>query len=511
MKLKSILKDLEILEIKGNIDLDKEISNICYNSKNISKDDIFVAIKGYKTDGHIYIKDAVEKGAYICVVEDFVDFDIIQIKVKNSRSALSKISANFYNNPSKDLNVIGITATNGKTTTSFMLKSIYEQASFKVGIIGTVYVKIDDFMIPSYLTTPESLDLQKYLSIFKEKKADRVVMEVSSAALDLDRAKDVDYNIVSFHNLSKEHMEQHGSYEAYKKAKSKLITERNENQIAILNFDNPELKELSKKTKVKVYSISLKNNDTNFSMENLDLSTGRGKFDFVVNKDIKTKTSIIKKQKFHIELNTAGYSSVMNAMVAIAIALLDNIDISIIQKALKSFEGVERRFQIVFEKDYKIIDDHFANEVNIDVTVQTLCKMKYNNLQFLYAIRGNRGVELNFENAMKIVKWKDKLNLKHIYATLSKDVVTWKDEVSEAEKEIFLKVMKENNIEVTLFDTLESAVKHVIDIAKKGDIVTFFGCQGMDKATRIALNYIVEKNPQYNKEEILLPLKNRIV
>ena len=154
---------------------------------------------------------------------------------------------------------------------------------------------------------------------------------------------------------------------------------------------------------------------------------------------------------------------------------------------------------------------HFANEVNIDVTVQTLCKMKYNNLQFLYAIRGNRGVELNFENAMKIVKWKDKLNLKHIYATLSKDVVTWKDEVSEAEKEIFLKVMKENNIEVTLFDTLESAVKHVIDIAKKGDIVTFFGCQGMDKATRIALNYIVEKNPQYNKEEILLPLKNRIV
>ena len=112
---------------------------------------------------------------------------------------------------------------------------------------------------------------------------------------------------------------------------------------------------------------------------------------------------------------------------------------------------------------------------------------------------------------MKIVKWKDKLNLKHIYATLSKDVVTWKDEVSEAEKEIFLKVMKENNIEVTLFDTLESAVKHVIDIAKKGDIVTFFGCQGMDKATRIALNYIVEKNPQYNKEEILLPLKNRIV
>lgn len=511
MKLKTLLKDLEILEIKGNIDLEKEIPNVCYNSKNVKNDDVFVAIKGYKVDGHTFIKSALENGAYICIVENFVSENIIQIKVKNTRAALSKISSNFYENPSKDLNIIGITATNGKTTTSFMLKKIYEMAKLKVGIIGTVFVKIDDFMIPSYLTTPESLDLQKYLSIFKEKKADRVIMEVSSSALDLDRAKDVDYNIVSFHNLSREHIEQHGSYEAYKKAKSKLITCAKEHQIALLNFDNIELKELSKKTKAKVFSVSMEDNLMNFSIENLDLSTGKGKFDFLVNEDIFIKDKIIKKNKFHIELNTAGFSSVMNSVVAISIALIDGIEISIIQKALKEFRGVERRFEMIFDKEFKIIDDHFANEVNIDVTLQTLCKMKYKDVKFLYAIRGNRGRELNFENAMKIVQWKDKLKLKHIYTTLSKDVVTWKDEVSTEEKDIFLKVCKENDIEVTLFDTLEESVKHVIDLAKKDDVVMFLGCQGMDKAARIGLNYIVEKNKNYDKDEILFPLKNRIV
>lgn len=511
MKLKTLLEDLEILEVKGNLDIEKEIEKIEYNSKNISGNDIFVAIKGYKTDGHIYIDSAKEKGCYACIVEDFVDTDIIQIRVKNSRSALSKISHNYYGKPSKDLDVIGITATNGKTTTSFMLKNIYEEAGLKVGIIGTVFVKIDDFMIPSYLTTPESLDLQKYLSIFREKNADKVIMEVSSAALELDRAKDVDYNIVSFHNLSKEHMEQHGSYEAYKREKSKLITEAKEHQIALLNFDNSQIKELASKTRAKVFSLSLDNLEENFSMKNLDLSTGRGKFDFIINRDIETKNGILKKGEFYIELNTAGFSSVMNSMVAIGIALLDGISISTIQSALKKFRGVERRFEIIFEKDFKIIDDHFANEVNIDVTLETLCKMKYNDIKFLYAIRGNRGVELNEENALKIIEWNDKLKLKEIYATLSKDTVTWKDEVSNEERDIFLKIMNENNIKVHLFDTLKEAVETVIDLAQKDDVVMFAGCQGMDKAGRIGLNYILEKNSSYDREEILFPLKDRIV
>lgn len=511
MKLKTLLEDLEILEIKGNLDIEKEIQKIEYNSKNVSENDIFVAIRGYKTDGHIYIESAKKQGCYACIVEDFVDVDVAQIKVKNSRAALSKVSHNYYGKPSEDLDIIGITATNGKTTTSFMLKKIYEEAGLKVGIIGTVYVKIDDFMIPSYLTTPESLDLQKYLSIFRERKADKVIMEVSSAALELDRAKDVDYNIVSFGNLSKEHMEQHGSYEAYKREKSKLITEAKEHQIAVLNFDNPEIKELASKTKAKVFSFSLDDSLENFSMKNLDLSTGRGKFDFIINRDIETKNGILKKGEFHVELNTAGFSSVMNSMVAISISLLDGIDIMTIQRALRIFRGVERRFEIIFEKDFKIIDDHFANEVNIDVTLETLCKMKYNDIKFLYAIRGKRGVELNEENALKIIEWNNKLKLSEIYATLSRDTVTWKDEVSDEERDIFLKIMKENNIKVHLFDTLKEAVETVIDIAQKDDVVMFAGCQGMDKAGRIGLNYILEKNNSYDREEILFPLKDRIV
>lgn len=511
MKLRDFLVGLEIIETKGNIDYDREIEKVEYNSKNISGNDIFVAIKGYKVDGHKFIQSAFENNSYVAIVEDFVDVPINQIRVLNSRNALSRISANFCGNPSRDLDVVGITATNGKTTTSFMLKSIYEEANYKVGIIGTVFVKIDDFLVPSYLTTPESLDLQKYLKLFKEKNADKVIMEVSSAALELSRADDVDYNLVSFHNLSKEHMEQHGSYEAYKREKSKLITNAKSHQIALLNIDNKEIEDLINRTDASVYTFSMESKNCNFSIENLDLSTGRGNFDFIINEDIFLKNRTIKKDRFRVELNTAGYSSVMNAMDAIGLAILDGIDKEVIISALKKFRGVERRFEIIFEKDYKIIDDHFANEVNIDVTLETLCKMNYKEIKFLYAVRGNRGVELNEENALKIVQWKDKLNLKKVYATLSIGSVDWKDEVSNEEKEVFLKVMKENNIEVQLFERLDESIKYVLDIAQKDDVVLFAGCQGMDKGGRIALDYILEKNPNYDREEILLPIKDRIV
>lgn len=512
MKLKELLEGIEVLEFRGSLNPEEEIKKPEYDSRKIEEGDIFVAIKGHQADGHSYIPQAKERGAHACVVEDFVNEDILQIKVKDSRFALSRIAANFYRHPSKELNVVGVTATNGKTTTSFMLKEIYEEAGLKVGIIGTVFVKMDDYMIPSYLTTPESLDLQKHLAVFREKGADRVVMEVSSAAQELKRANDVDYNIVGFHNLSREHMEFHGTYEAYKKEKSKLITESKSHQKAVLNFDNEEIKKMARSAKATVFSTSMMGAETDFGIENLDLSTGRGHFDFVIKRGVPIAgKESLKKGSFPIDLNTAGYSSVMNSVQAISIALIDGIEISVIQRALKKFRGVERRFEMIFEKDYKIVDDHFANEVNIDVTLETLSKMDYKNLIMLYGIRGNRGVELNEENAKKIVEWKDKLKLNHIYASLSKDTVDWKDEVSDEERDAFLKVMKENRIEVSLFDTLEESVKKVIDLAKKDDVILFAGCQGVDKAARIGLNYILELHPDYEKDEILLPLKDRIV
>ena len=148
-----------------------------------------------------------------------------------------------------------------------------------------------------------------------------------------------------------------------------------------------------------------------------DSSTGKGKFTFKINRDIKIKDFILEKSEFEIELGSVGYSSVMNSLVAIIIGLCLKIDTETIKRALKNFKGVERRFELIFDEEFKILDDHFANEKNIDATMETLKEMDYKNLNILYAIRGKRGVEVNSEITERLVKWIKVLNPKSLTAT----------------------------------------------------------------------------------------------
>ena len=182
MKLEKILNNLDIIDANFEIDKEIEIKNIAFHTDDVVEGGIFVAIKGYVTDGHKFIKKARELGAEIAVVEDYSEENIKQIRVENSRIALADMARNFYEDPSKDMNVIGITATNGKTTTAFMVNSILEEDKRNTGIIGTVLTRYADVMIPSVLTTPESLTLQSYFRDMKDKGVTDVTMEVSSSA-----------------------------------------------------------------------------------------------------------------------------------------------------------------------------------------------------------------------------------------------------------------------------------------------------------------------------------------
>ncbi|EFI42252.1 Mur ligase family protein [Peptoniphilus sp. oral taxon 386] len=510
MNLRKILKNIEILDTKNFIDFDVDIKKICYNSKFITESSLFVAIKGYITDGHKYILQAYEKGAVCAIVEDFIDCEIPQLKVENTRIELANVSKNFYDDPSQKLNIVGITATNGKTTTSFMLDKIYNDAGYRTGIIGTVYTKYSDITIPSVLTTPESLELQSFFRDMLKKKIEKVTMEVSSSSEELYRVKNIDFNIVAFNNFSREHIDQHGSFEKYYEAKSKLVKEASKNAVAILNMDFDHIKDLLTQTKARVITYSLENNDYDFSISELDLSTGFGKYIFNVNRNIDFNDFVLKKQSFEINLSVAGYSSVMNSVAAIIISLVQNIDVDIIKKSISAFSGVERRFEMIYDEKFKIIDDHYANVKNIDVTLETLSKMKYKNFRMLYAIRGNRGVNLNRETAEETAKWLKKLDAKTFYATLSKDTVSKKDEVSKEELEIFLNIMEKYNINVKVFDNLENSVYEILKTADKGDVVLFAGCQGMDKGAKFAYNYLKSNNLMKDENYLKNKINNRI-
>lgn len=512
MKLKDLFKNIDIIDKNRNIDMDRDINKLNFHTGSVENNDIFVAIKGYITDGHKYIPEAIKKGATLIVVEDYVDEDIDQIKVLNSRIALADLASNFFDAPSKKVNVTGITATNGKTTTSFMVDKIFKDAGYNTGLMGTVFTKYADVSIPSILTTPESLELQGYFKDMVDKKIEKVTMEVSSSSEELYRVKNVDFDIVTFNNFSKEHIDQHGSFEKYYEVKSKLIREASDKAIAVLNIDFDKIKELKDKTKAQVLTYSLEEGNYNedFSIRNLDLSTGKGKYEFVINRDIKYRDVNIKKGDFIVELSVAGYSSVMNSFVAIIIGLLNGIDIKSIEKSINEFSGVERRFEMIYDEEFQIIDDHYANSRNIEVTLDTLSKMDYEDFHMIYAIRGNRGVNLNRDTAEKTAEWLKKLNPKTFYATLSKDTVSKKDEVSEAEKEVFLEVMKENEIDVKIYDTLEDGINNIIENATKNDAILLAGCQGMDKGAGFAIQKIVEKNLSSTPEILLERIHNRV-
>ncbi|MED3570923.1 UDP-N-acetylmuramyl-tripeptide synthetase [Cytobacillus praedii] len=493
MQLEELLRSIKVERVYN--DKDMRINGVSYHSQKVSNGHLFVCVRGYKTDGHKYLAQAVANGAVAAVVEEVQEaFDIPQFVVKNSRIALAQLGDAFYDHPSKKMKMIGVTATNGKTTTSYMINAILENEGFKTGLIGTVSIKIDDMSIPAELTTPESLDLQNYLNQMVEKNVSHVCMEVSSAALETHRVETVDYDIVSLNNVSREHIDSHGSFEQYFEAKSSLIRNASERSIAVLNLDDPYSASLVNQTKAKVITFGVNSKEGHIHCKNLDLTTGRAKFTVEILKAFKANGAEYIPGEFDIELSVPGLHSVYNSMVAITVALLSGVAVSTIQHTLKNFAGVERRFEFIYEEDIKIIDDHFANTGNINVTLQTLKYMDYKKLHIVYAIRGERGPTVNQENAEAIVEWAAKLGLNEIIATKSISHVTAKDKVTDEEQRVFEEVMAEARIQVDLYDELPDAIARALNKAEKGDLVLLAGCQGMDHGAEIALQLLREKN-----------------
>ena len=509
IKLSELPKYIEVIKYLNEKEID--IEGISYDSGRVKEGDLFVCIKGYKTDGHRYIPQAIENGAKAIIVEDIQDiFEIPQIQVKDSRKALSALSAIFYDYPSKDMKVIGITGTNGKTSTSFLANSILENHRLKTGLIGTIMVKYGDYLNPSILTTPESLDLQKYFYQMKKENVSHAIMEVSSSALELSRVADVDYDIVAFNNISREHIDVHGSFDEYFKVKSSLIKNVKENGWAVLNLDCPYSSSLINETKGNVLTYGIKDKNGELSIRDLDLSTGRGKFTVELSKSLIVGKTEYKPQNFRIELGVPGYHSIYNSLVAISIGLLCEVPISTIQEALSSFTGVERRFQFIYDEDFKIIDDHFANVGNIDVTMETLSLMDYSNIHLVYAIRGNRGVITNSENAETIAKWAKKLGIKGIIATKSVSHVMEKDRVSNDEVRVFKEIMDREGITVYLYNELPHAIRSCFNQCFFRRYYIIGRLSGYGLWCSNSFEALYKLRPDLNKEKLLGPLKNRI-
>jgi len=223
MKLQDLLKGVNYKEIYGNSEI--ELKNISINSRNVKEGGLFVAVKGFKFDGHDFIKEAVSSGASLLIVQKKANIPsaITQVIVDDTRKALPVLSRNFYKDPTRSFELIGVTGTNGKTTTCYLIDSILKSAGKKTSLITTVESFLDDRKVYFDRTTPESADLNDFFSKSRDKKVDYACMEVSSHSIDLHRIDFLKFNYLVFTNLSQDHLDYHKDMESYFYAKKKLF------------------------------------------------------------------------------------------------------------------------------------------------------------------------------------------------------------------------------------------------------------------------------------------------
>jgi len=267
MRLGKLIEGLDVQDVQGNIEA--EISSIAYDSRLVAPEGLFVALKGLRQDGHDYIQDAVSRGAAAVLSESPIPINklkqahrVAMIQVPDARRALSSLAVTFFDVPFRRLNLIGITGTNGKTTTAYLIESMLAAAGKRPGVIGTINYRYLDRVMEAPVTTPESLDLMQILRRMADNEVTDVVMEVSSHSLEQGRVRDCPFRVAVFTNLSQDHLDYHGSMEAYFGAKARLFSPSEEGwanslRYAVINADDPKGRGIMDMTKAQVVTYGM--------------------------------------------------------------------------------------------------------------------------------------------------------------------------------------------------------------------------------------------------------------
>jgi UDP-N-acetylmuramoyl-L-alanyl-D-glutamate--2,6-diaminopimelate ligase len=474
--------------------LDIEIKGITCDSRKVKPGYAFVAIKGEKVDGHSFIGQAIEKGASVIYTEDdlhSLPVNIPVIKVENSRSTLARLLAKFYDYPSEKMNMIGVTGTNGKTTTTFMIETIFREAGFVTGLIGTVAIKVGDRYFPHSLTTPDSEYLQKVLADMVEQKSYVTVMEVSSHGLKYCRVDNIDFNVAVHTNITPDHMDTHYDFQDYLNTKRRLFNMLPVGTAAVINTDDPYGVELIKENVrplIITYGLGAKSSITASS---IDISSLGTTYTCCVQRSFTNMLgNDVEPQEIPLKLKVPGKHNIYNSLAATAVALLYGIEPQVIHRALAGFMGVRRRMQTVYQGEFLVIDDFSHNPGSYEAVFETVQTMSYNNLYIVNAIRGGRGTAINRANGDIVANWANLLHADEIIITGSYDSVDEPDLVSEAERQAFMNEIVKTDAAATYFKDLDPALEYAVSKAGRGDIILLLGAQGMDGGQEIMLKKI---------------------
>lgn len=456
MKLSKILKNIDFELKKGS--LDREIIDIKYDSRKIEENNLFIAIGGFELDGHQFIDQAIKNGATAVVIENELpnyQSGVSYIKVANSRKTMAYLGKNFFENPLADINLIGITGTNGKTTTSYLLYNILKESAGKAALFGTIKNIIGDQELDSSRTTPESIDLYKYFSKMREKGIKYAVMEVSSHALDLYRVEGMEFAAAIFTNISPEHLDYHKNLENYRAVKSRLFSQLQSDQFAVINLDDANAEYIREKSNGNNFFYSLNSADADLYASDYKLHQ----------KGMEYRTAGIINSLFR--LNLGGIFNIYNSLAAILTAKLLGVGQSTIKKALTEIKSVPGRFEIINAgQDFQIVVDYAHTPDGMKNVLETAAAMDKNRLIVLFGCGGDRDRSKRPAMAALAEKYAD-------YTIVSND-----NPRSEAPAKIFAEIKAGFSEDFNSYEIIADrklAIEQVIKIAKKDDLVMLLG------------------------------------
>ena len=498
MQLKDILSD--DMKVLVSVSLNVEILGISYDSRTVQNGYAFFALPGHNTDGGKYINEAIKKGASVIVSHSKVETcQITLIIAEDIFRFMSIFSAKFYNYPDRELNIIGVTGTNGKTTVTYMIDSIFAHAGIDCGVMGTINYRYKDKVIEAPNTTPQAPDIYRIMREMLNAGVKHIVMEVSSHALSLGRVYGIDFDIAVFTNLSQDHLDFHKTMDSYFEAKSALFrslgtgTKKNI-KFAIINIDDKygkKLADMGLNAEKKFYSMSDKI-EADFKAQNIDISSSGSKFDLLY----AGKTAKINIKYF-------GLHNVYNALAALAATICSGIEFHKVIEGLNNARQVPGRLERVEtgHLGFEVLVDYAHTEDALKNVLQAVKKIKHKRIITVFGCGGAR------DRTKRPLMGKVAVEMSDFVFVTSDNPRTEDPNVIVLDIESGIKRVYRTNYKVVV--EREEAIKEAVMMADKGDIVLLAGkghetyqIIGLDKIhfsdIETAVKYIALKNQKEN-------------
>ena len=456
MKLDKLLERLDYTVVQGSDST--EVTTLINDSRKVEEGSVFVCISGAVSDGHKYAADVAAKGAAAVVVEKDVEVpeNVTVIKVEDTRYALALMSAAYFGYPADKMKVIGITGTKGKTTTTYMIKSILEETGHKVGLIGTIEAIIGDKKIPSCNTTPESYTIHKYFAEMVEAGCDCVVMEVSSQGLMLHRTAGIPFEIGIFTNLGRDHIgpNEHKDFDDYKRCKGLLFKQC---KLGIANVDDKYFKDVFEESTCKIETFGF-SPEADLHAENVELVSRPGYLGVAYH--------VAGVMDFDVEIDVPGKFSVYNSLTAISVCRHFQVPVEMIKDALKKAKVKGRIEMIKVSDDFTLMIDYAHNAMSLESLLTTLKEYNPKRLVCLFGCGGNRSKDRRFEMGEVSGRLAD-------LTIITSDNPRF-EEPQDIINDIKTGIAKTDGKYVEICDRKE-AIKYAIEHGEPGDVIVLAG------------------------------------